>query len=205
MKEKNYTGVIPSQESGSSLRAESSVELNSEEEAQSFFQIVKQRLLDVNNWKKFAGTFSANFELTDESGRKVDGEAKKGFYFRIDVPGPGTKSGEGYDWAQIEEIKTISEPGIESLAIRVRPAKKPLDNSPDISHFYSEQSTSTFTLTREGKKITIAVYDRNLKPNSEAEEGIDKLRNVFVGSAGIAAFSKLQWKALTNGLLEEKN
>jgi hypothetical protein len=202
MQDKNYTGIIPSQKSGLSIKAKTSIVLDTEEASKSFFQTVKHRLMHVNNWHNIAGGLSANFQLTDENGYIVEGEVKKGFYFRIDIPGPGTKTGGGYDWVRVEEIESISEPKVESISIRVRPAQNPSSyNKENVSHFYSKEATSSFVVARERKKITAAIYDRNIKPNTKVEKVADKIRDIVVGTAGIIAFSKLQWKSLTEGLL----
>jgi hypothetical protein len=55
---------------------------------------------------------------------------------------------------------------------------------------------------REGNKVMASVYDRNIKPNTEAENIVDKIRDMMTGTAGKLIFSKLQWKALTEGLLQ---
>jgi len=202
MKEKNQTGIVPEQDSGFSLKTEKAITLQTERDALSFFRTVRKRLLDVNNWKNLAGDFSAEFQVTNEKGYPVKGEVYKGCYFRIDIPGPGTKSGQGYDWVNVEEVKEVAEPGMESLGIRVRPAPSPGESQGDTSHFYDADATSNFIVTREGKKITAAVYDRNVKPNVEASTVTDKIRDAVVGSAGIAVFSKLQWSNLVDGLLK---
>ena len=59
---------------------------------------MKDRLQNVNQWKEYAGNISADFRLVDKAGREVQRQAKKGDYFKIDIPGPGSQSGDGYDW-----------------------------------------------------------------------------------------------------------
>jgi hypothetical protein len=204
MGEKNYTGIVPEQESGKAIDAESSVELNDVGEAKAFFNVVKNRLLDTNNWHKLAGNLSAKFQLVDETGKEISTNAQKGDYFKIDIPGPGTKSGDGYDWVQIEEIENVSTDDVESFGMRVRPAQNPQDTKKDISHFYSPESTSSFTVTREKNKVTAAIYDRNTKTNKETESLTDKVRDAVVGVAGMLTFSKIQWKALTDGLVQKE-
>lgn len=205
MKEKNYTGIIPSQQEGFAIDTESSVELNSVNEAIEFFQTVKKRLLDVNNWQKIAGKLTSEFQLVDEKGQSVSTEAREGMYFRIDIPGPGSKSGEGFDWVKIEAIEEYADTDCESLGIRVRPVSNPFSEKKEISHFYSEESTSSFTVTRESNTITAAIYDRNTKPNKEGEDITGKIRDAMVGTAGIIAFSKIQWKSLTDGLIKKNS
>ncbi len=205
MAEKNYTGIVPDQHTGKAINAESSLELNTVEEAKSFFSTVKSRLQHVNGWHELAGNLSSTFQLVDKNGVEVNRAAQKGDYFKIDIPGPGTGSGEGYDWVQIEELESTATGDVDSFGLRVRPANDPKKNKEDIAHFYSAESTSSFTVTREGTKVTAAIYDRNTKPNKETETFIDKVRDAVVGAVGILSFSKIQWKALAEGLIKKQD
>jgi hypothetical protein len=188
------------QENGKSVTAQSYLELETEELAQEVFEKVKQRMLHVNTWQEFAGEAMAHFNLTDEKGNEVDGPAREGLFFRIDIPGPGSKDGNGFDWVRVEKIEESSEEQAPSLGMRVRPSSNPATADDDIAHFYSDESTSTFHVKREGAIVTTSVVDRNLKPNTEAH-GIDEIRNRLVGFTGIIGASKIQWKSLTDGLL----
>jgi hypothetical protein len=201
MKEKKESDIVPEQQSGKAIDAESAIELSAPEDASSFFQKVKDRLQDVNRWKDFAGTLSATFQLVDSSGVEVQRKAQKGDYFKIDIPGPGTKSGEGYDWVQIEDVENTSSPDTERFAFRVRPTDNPQNRNEDVAHFYSQDSTSSFVVERNRNKITASVHDRNTKPNTKADAAVDKVRDAVVGAAGIVSFSKIQWKKLTDGLV----
>ena len=205
MEEKNYTGIVPEQYAGKAIDAESSIELNDIEEAKTFFSLVKKRLQDVNNWHELAGNLSATFQLVNKTGEKIHRSIQEGDYFKIDIPGPGTESGEGYDWVRIEKIEDFSTPDIESFALRVRPASNPQNhnNKEAVSHFYSPESTSSFTVTREKNRITAAIYDRNTKTNKETESLTDKVRDAVIGTAGRLGFSKIQWKALADGLVKK--
>ena len=107
---------------------------------------------NVNQWKEYAGSISADFRLVDKLGRAVERKAKKGDYFKIDIPGPGTKSGDGYDWVRIEEVVSTSAADAESFGFRVRPADLMLTRSDrEVAHFYSQESTSSFVVHREKK------------------------------------------------------
>lgn len=202
MEEKNYSGVVPDHYTGKIIDAVESIELHTPEEARSFFQEVKSRLLNVNNWKALAGAGSAAFQVVDSAGHEVDRPVQKGDYFKIDIPGPGPAAGDGYDWVKVEELEEVSHADVESVGIRVRPTLSPLNNSTDVAHFYSTESTSSFTVTREGARITAGIYDRNTKPNKEADTVVDKVRDIAVGSGAVTAFSKVQWKKLALGLLQ---
>ena len=197
------SNIIPTQQTGKAIDVESQLELHKENEAQIFFSEVKNRLQNVNHWKEYAGNISATFQLVDQSGAEVMRPVQKGDYFKIDIPGPGTTSGEGYDWAQVEEIENTTDPDGERFGLRVRPSDNPQNKNQDVAHFYSEESTSSFIVERKGNRITVSVHDRNTKPNSDARTAADKVRDAVIGAAGVTAFSKIQWKNLTDGLLKK--
>lgn len=201
MEEKNYTGLIPQQETGAIIDSAATEVLDDMEAAKALFRIVKERLLAVNNWNKIAGAASAVFQLVDENGQEVSRNVKKGDYFKIDIPGPGSSAGDGYDWVQVEEVKEFNQGDVESLGVRVRPTSNPLTKDESIAHFYSSESTSTFIVTREDRTITATIYDRNTKPNTDTETIVDKVRDVAAGVGAIFGGSKLQWKGLAKGLV----
>lgn len=181
-----------------------SVHFSDAAEAKRFFRVVKARLLDVNRWKEWAGARGAAFGLTNDQGQALKAPPQPGNYFKIDIPGPGIATGEGYDWVRIEEVKEEAEGDCEYLSIRVRPAPSPVNEKKDTAHFYTDEATSNFIVKREGKKVSAGVYGRNENPNVEAETIIDKIRNAVVGTGAAAAFGKLQWKALVTGLLKKE-
>ena len=198
---KKIANIIPGQQTGKAIDTESSIALKDENAAKKFFKKVKLRLQNVNQWKEYAGIISADFQLVDKLGRKVHRKAKKGDYFQIDIPGPGSKSGDGYDWVRIEEVVSTSAADAESFGFRVRPADNPYKSDQKVAHFYAPESTSSFVVERSVNKITASVYDRNTKPNSDADGRFDKIRDTVVGTAGVITFSKIQWKNLVDGLL----
>jgi len=201
MDEKNYTKTIPEKFDGGNINAESVVQLHNLTAAKELFLLAKKRLMDVNNWKEISEQAVAEFRLTDSRGNEVSGPVQEGMFFRIDIPGPGTETGDGFDWVIVEKISEYQLEDIESFGIRVRPAPNPTNTDQEIAHFYSSQTTSTFTVTRENTKVTAAVYDRNTKANTDDQSFLDKIRNILTGVAGILAFSKIQWESLTSGLV----
>ena len=201
MEEKNYTGAVPDNLKGNQVDATSVKELPSAEMARSFFEKAKVKLLDVNRWNEVAGEVLAEFQLMDESGSPRSGPASEGLLLRIDIPGPGTKTANGFDWVKIEELSEVDSGDVQSVALRVRPVQAPDSDEDAPSHFYSESATSTFTLSREHNKVTSAIYDRNLEANKESENLFDKVRNAITGVAGKTVFSKVQWQLLADGLV----
>ena len=79
-----------------------------------------------------------------------------------------------------------------------------LNDNPDIAHFFSEDSSSSFSVKREGNRIIAGVYGRNEKPNVDAESVVDKIRNTAVAAGAISGFAKIQWKSLVNSLVGVK-
>lgn len=194
--------IVPAQEEGKAITAESKIELPNDREAILFFDTVKSRLQQVNQWHEIAGGLSAHFQLMDENGEAISREPHPGDYFRIDIPGPGTVSGEGFDWVRVEEITHQVLPQSERYGFRVRPARNPENDDQDIAHFFSAASTSSFIVYREGASITATIFDRNIQPNKDATKIVDKIRDLMTGSASMLIFSKLQWKNLVEGLLQ---
>lgn len=197
--------MVPEQQTGVQTNTESSVDLSSTEEAKLFYEKVKNRLLQVNNWHQYAGKLTADFQLTDNNGNDVSRPVEKGDHFKIDIPGPGPATGDGFDWVKVEAIDENNMEDKESIVVRVRPATNPNNDRQDVAHFFSEEATSYFAVKRTGNTVTAAVYGRNEKPNTNAETIADKTRNAAVAGGAISGFSKLQWKSLVNGLIKKED
>lgn len=198
-------GHVPPQQTGTEMNAVEKIEMDSELEAIHFFQTVKDRLLDVNRWALIAGGGMSEFFLTDASGNLVKRKATGGDHIMIDIPGPGTQAGGGYDWVTIEEIKLEVVDDAEVLSMTLRPSANPTGESDDTAHFLTEEATVTFQVKRIGHVIYAEEHGRNEKPNTQTESTIDNLRNTLVGWGAKIGFSYPQWKALVSGLLNHNN
>lgn len=205
MEAKNYAKTIPEKFDGGNINAERVVELHNLAAAKELFTLARKRLLDVNRWKEISAYPIADFKLCDSKGNLTNGLVEEGMFFRIDIPGPGSETGDGFDWVMVEKISQYQLEDIESLGIRVRPAPNPTNSDQEVAHFYSAQTTSTFTVTRENTTVTAAVFDRNTKLNTDDQSFLDKIRNMLTGTAGILAFSKIQWQSLTDGLVRNND
>lgn len=194
--------LVPEQQSGIETNTEISEKLNSAEEAKSFYEIVKQRLLLVNKWHEVGGSLTAGFQLTDKDGKEVHRPAQQHDHFKIDIPGPGPVTGDGYDWVLVEAIEEKNEEEEQSITILVRPATNPTNERNDVAHFFSDEATSSFMVKRQYVTVTAAVYGRNEKPNTHTETLLDKARNTSIATGAISGFAKLQWKSLLKGLIK---
>ncbi len=199
--EANSEDIIPAQHTGAKTDIQAEVETSTLAEAERLFEESKARLLDVNQWHKLCGLVTATFKLADEHGNEVQRTAQVGDHFKIDIPGPGTVTGDGYDWARIEAIDDITGKGSKCVAIKVRPATNPTNNKTDVAHFFSQEATSSFMVEMDGNKVLASVHGRNEKPNTDTEAVVDKTRNTMVAAGARLGMSEAQWSSLTKGLV----
>lgn len=196
--------TVPAQHTGSKHNTEYTITCPTVEACIQRFNIAKERLLEVNHWHELGGSLSANFRLTDRQGRVLYHKAEEGDHIRIDLPGPGSKDGNGYDWVEIEKIedRSTKSGNCAYVAIRVRPSGNPQQPQGKVAHFYNPEATSSFVIERVGNSIKASVYGRNEKPNEQPDDLLDKVRNWMVALTAAIGFSKPQWKALVKGLLK---
>jgi hypothetical protein len=196
--------TVPPQHTGAATNTAFSIMLSSLKESRERYYQAKARLLDVNHWHDFAGPLSASFTLTDDSGRELDHPAQEGDHIRINLPGPGSKTGDGYDWVAIEQIedKTTSSGKTAYAAIRVRPSVNPQQWHGKVAHFYDPAATSSFVVELTGRCVRASVYGRNEKPNTAPPGFWDKVRNTLIAISASLGLSKPQWKSLVKGLVK---
>lgn len=197
--------TVPPQRRGFRTYTEYAVNLPNMEEALRRFERARDRLLEVNNWKRLCGPLSASFTLTDESGNaKRHKKAAEGDHIRINLPVPSSQTGSGFDWVQIEKIEDKATPSgkIAYVAMRVRPSDNPKDSPGKVAHFFQANATSSFVVERTGTVLKARVYGRNEQPNVAPEGLLDKVRNFFVAVTASLGMAKPQWKRLAKGLLK---
>jgi len=196
------SALAPHNDGGTASDTFHSIECAGITEAQQLFKQAAHRLLHVNKWHALTGMGTAVFSLTDEYGQTVDRSARLGDHFKIDIPGPGSIAGKGDDWVQVEAIETRHKADEEIVAMRVRPAQNPGSNDKNIAHFFSQQASSTFFVSRKNNVVAAGVQGRNEKPNVTTRHIADKVRNAVVGLGAMAGLNKPQWTALVKGLLQ---
>ncbi len=201
MELEDVLGILPEQYTGKEIIGEATIEVDSNVEADALYEKAKERLLHVNNWHNVAGFVSAVFHLFDANGQPVSRQVQQGDYIRIDIPGPGSSEGDGYDWVKVEALSEIDNYEIRSAGFRVRPTAKPFDGT-HIAHFYDQASTSSFIVSKQQQKVLASVIDRNINPNNDNASLLDQVRHVAVALGAIGMFSKAQWQNLANGLVE---
>ena len=194
---------IPKQEEGSEMDVFEKTTFKDEAAAKAFYALARTRLLEVFNWDELSGFASATFTLTDASGREVRREAVEGDHFKINIPGPGTTTGDGFDWVVVELIREEQSAQGESIMMRARPTANPLHPNNETAHFFKDKATSTFKVYRKGLEVHAEVHGRNEVPNSDSGILINNVRNVLVGWSAKIGFSYPQWKSLVTALVNQ--
>ena len=173
------------------------------QEAKLLFLKARERLFDIEHWGDISEGLSASFLLTDASGIRKEDFPEPGDHIRINIPGPGSEAGKGYDWVRVElvEDKRSAATDEEWSVMKVRPSEDPT-NREGVAHFLENQATSSFVIRRKDNTVSAEVHGRNEKPNTSAKKITDKIRNALVGTAAAAGVGKIQWQKLAKGLLK---
>ena len=193
--------VIPLQHTGVRSTTETRTVLKNTTDAITLFASVCKRLLEVNAWHHFAGKGTAEFQLFNSMGNQVYRPVKEGDFFQIDVPGPGSKTGRGKDWVQVVKMDRQMQGDEEILYFTVRTSADPLSFTSSTAHFFAQTATSTFVAYRSGNEVMAGVFGRNEKANTQTPRLLDRIRNALFAIGAWIGLSKLQWKALTDGLV----
>ncbi|WP_129715842.1 hypothetical protein [Pedobacter sp. SYP-B3415] len=193
---------VPGQKKGAQMDAVERITLPNTEAAEAFYQLVRRRLLDIDRWGEMSKLPMSAFKLFDYAGRPAERQPADGDFIRIDIPGPGTRTGEGYDWVIVEEVREDKDENTEVTTLRVRPSGHPLGDSENTAHFLKDTATSTFQVKRIGNEVTAEEHGRNEQANLETGNMLDNIRNAFVGFGAKLGFSYPQWKSLVAGLLD---
>lgn len=203
---KHPDNIIPENQQGAKSDTSSSITLPSLEEALNHFQLCRNRLLTVSQWHSLAGQASASFSLTDSDGAPLNRQLQKGDFFKINIPAPGSESGKGFDWVQVEEVEENSNQneGWEYILVKVCPASNPGTSDRSTSHFFDANANSFFLIKRVNQTVTAEVHGRNELPNTDTESLKDRVRNTVIAIGAMFGISKAQWKSLTEGLVSKE-
>ena len=195
--------IIPLQEKGKQYDTIASVICDNAVLADNTYKKARKKLLAINSWGKTGSSIlQTDFFLCDAHGNEVDRTPEVSDHIKIDLLGPGSKSGDGFDWVQIEEIFDNENDSHGTLtSIKVRPAVCPTNDSKAIAHFFDEDATSTFIVSKKENEVVAEIHGRNEEPNKINTPVVDKVRNALVATFAKVKFSDIQWKSLCEGFL----
>lgn len=196
--------TIPTQHEGKQLDIQSTRTLASISSSQSLFRTVKHRLQEPFEWHDIANVPASSFVLTDGEGKHLMRKMQKNDFIRIDIPGPGSSSGDGYDWVQVDEITEEENENDELFSITLRPSSNPGNDDHEIAHFFKSMATSTLLVKRKGLEVIAEYHGRNELINADTENLTDKIRNIVVGLTAKLGLSSSQWKRLLEGLMDSE-
>lgn len=182
-----------------SSHAQTSRTLPTDADATRAFDAQVDRLFDVHNWTELSGVENASFALFNPQGDRTDREARVGDFVRVDLPGPVPMA-----WVRIE---SASRDGSRAEIV-VRPSHDPTLATPDPSitaHFFTNDATNTFSVSRSGRTVTADVTGRNENANSAQTTGlVDRVVNRVTSEVAWGAFDVglqgHQWERFTANL-----
>ena len=158
--------MVPFDPEGSKRDIEQSIDVGSIEDAEYLFVDIKDKLLDVNNWNKYATGMATAFRLTDSHGIGVGRHARKGDLIRISEEQP-----IGFEWGCIEAIEYDDYPdeSMETFALRARNVPDPSTRTGHAKE--SEGSEATFTIVIERRKamLFISWHGRSAKETTDGK------------------------------------
>jgi hypothetical protein len=168
------------------------------------FQAAAGRMLSVNNWHDYSGAGSAKCTICNNQDEELQVLAEEGFFIGIDLPGPGPHAGSGVEWVLVEKLAAEggADTAEEYVLMTVPPAADPRRAAAEIAHFYTDESTSTFIVRRDGLVVSAGAHGRNETPNNEAADLHDQIRNTAIALMARIGLSGGQWQRLVNGLIE---
>lgn len=176
---------------------------NTLEQAMTDYAELHRRLMAVNHWHEFSDKIKAEFSLIDATTLETTEEFTLGNYIKIDIPGPGSPSGHGFDWTKIIAIEKHQENDEQPfMAFTIQPCPAPDSDTDTIAHFYNDATTNTFIIRRIGNCLFAEVHGRNETDNVENLPFLDLVRNKAVAIGGKFGLGNLNWFGFTLALLE---
>ena len=183
--------------------AENDTSLNSAErsfdtegEAAGFFRTAVPMLFDIEMWNE-CGTAS-EFAVFDEDGEPAGPKFGEGRFIRIYL-----KATAKYDWVRVQKIHRSDDEAVVTVKPTCDPTQKPVDKSV-ISHFFSDEATNNFCLTKDRRSVSFYVVGIGEKQNTTQTGGmVETLRNVAAANLGYyLGIQKAEWKMFCVKFLE---
>lgn len=168
------------------------------------FEKVQMRLFSVNEWHSLSDKVKTEFALFDSETNKPTADLKVDNRIRIDIPGPGNHSGDGYDWTKVIAIQNEhNNDEIPFVAFTIKPCSAPGSDAATVAHFYTEKSSNTFVIRRVGTCIYAEVHGRNQVENTSAVPMLDTIRNKAIQVGASLGMGGLNWLGFADALLKD--
>ncbi|MEZ5016232.1 MAG: hypothetical protein R2800_04215 [Flavipsychrobacter sp.] len=130
------------------------VKLNSIEDADEYFLVAKDRLLDVNEWNSILTDNYNTFALTNAQGQKLHRDAHCGDMIKASIELNNTRKDR---WLHIDKIQYDSYPDInaEEISMNLQLSYSPSGNGVDLSKYKEEDRYLTVVINRTQALVTI--------------------------------------------------
>lgn len=197
--------LIPSSSKGKNVELEEHCLSSDEQQSAELFKNAVNKLLYPPLWKNAAGSASAAFKVWNDV--KGTGKIQEGSIIRIDIPGPGSPNGGGYDWVVVDRVVEGQDDRTDhpSAGILLKATTDPETKDNETAHFFEHGATSTLIVQKQGLNVYAAYYGRNEKPNTNTGSTVTNIRNGLVAIGAMIGISEIQWSSLLKGLLDYKS
>lgn len=173
---------------------------------ENYFNIVKDRLEQINFWHLFAGKEKAKFIHVDNMNKQIMSMPKEDDFIKIKIPGAHNLIKRSYDWVQIIAIVNDHSNNIRYYKMMLQPSFDPCSKKSTTQHFLQQSATNTIILVFDGIHLQLSIHGRNECINNETSPlSLVSIRNAIVAQTGFVGLSSLQWQSLANGLLKDLN
>lgn len=200
MRAKKVPG-IPLQMKGNFHDTESIQKFKNAQEGELKYNILRERFFEINKWGTYSKERNVVFTLCDSSGNIVDRLPLIGDYIKILLSDIKNPESDDYQWVRIDMIDKTNP---NRVMIQCRPSKLPGNEfAGNIVHFHSVGTTSTFVISKGSDYVKMAIYGRNEKPNQNTDI-VNSVKNMFIAFGRRVGASKIQWKQLTDGMVNLK-
>ncbi len=200
------TSRAQAQKTGRDMDVRKIIHFENYGDALQLYRQVCERLLDINGWNELNGIKKKQYQLCNNLGLPKTGFAQEGDYIRFDLPAPRGTVSSVYDWVRIERIRNVKTTEDKyAFGMRVRPAADPTRNENSTAHFYTAETTNTFTAEVSEHTLIVGIHPRNEIINTaEAEDFYSQVRNLVVGFMSWLGIARSQWATLINGLVSQE-
>lgn len=202
--ERHEQDNIPAQIKGKKLDITKERKVKDTANLEAAFSTARDRLLNISDWARMVDGASSTFDLVDKKGRSVERTPMENDYVRIDIPGPGPAHGHGFDWVNITKIDDRPEDFYVMITLQPAPPPDKVD-SDKVAHFFKAYASTTLVVKIEGEKLIVIYAGRNEEVNTENDQLVDDIRNMFVGFGAKIGLSHPQWEKLVLGILGCEN
>ena len=190
--------TIPSHKKGIKKNYTSSRKFKEVSDAQLCYDNAIARLLNINHWDTISPLAKGMTQIMSGQMKMQRRKARLGDYVRIGLPIENPDGGS-YDWVQVDVLKFSSGKRKEQCLMVLRPC--PMPGGDITAHFFTEDASSNFLLTRDRNTVTADYYGHNETPNMDVSGLKEKIRNGIVAMGAMLGLSDTLWKPLTEGLL----